>query len=64
MRKPLSKREKQLITLAGERAEASFEEARSLGFMSRLLLMVNLPYRVQGKKRKPGGRKMVRSQSM
>lgn len=41
----LSKREGQLIDLAGKLAEKSREESDELGFMSRLLLMVNLPYR-------------------
>lgn len=57
MKKPLSKRERQLIKFAGELAETSFEEARSLGFMSRLLLMVNLPYRDPGKEAKTWWRK-------
>lgn len=57
MRKPLSKREKQLINLAGELAETSFEKARSLGFMSRLLLMVNLPYRDPGEEARTWWRK-------
>ena len=41
----LSKRQYQLIGLAGRLAEQSREEADELGFMSRLLIMVNLPYR-------------------
>ena len=48
-KKPLSKRHFQLIKLAGELAEQTREEAQTLGFMSRLLIMVNLPYRDPGK---------------
>ena len=43
-----SKRHLQFIKLAGDLAEQTCEEANSLGFMSRLLLMVNLPYRNPG----------------
>ena len=42
------KRHLQLVKLAGDLAETSINEADSLGFMSRLLLMVNLPYRDPG----------------
>lgn len=45
---PLSKRQNQIINLAGDLAEQSREEACALGFMSRLLIMVNLPYRDPG----------------
>ena len=48
-KKTLSKRHFQLIKLAGELAEQTREEAQTLGFMSRLLIMVNLPYRDPGK---------------
>lgn len=41
----LSKRQGQVIDLAGKLAEKRREEADELGFMSRLLIMVNLPYR-------------------
>ena len=41
----VTKRHLQLINLAGDLAEETREEADTLGFMSRLLLMVNLPYR-------------------
>jgi hypothetical protein len=44
-----SRRHLQLIKLAGDLAETTREEAQSLGFMSRLLLMVNLPYRDPGR---------------
>ena len=50
-KKPLSvvtKRHLQLVNLAGDLAEQTREEADMLGFMSRLLLMVNLPYRDPG----------------
>ena len=46
---PLSKRQSQIVNLAGEMAEQKREEAGALGFMSRLLIMVNLPYRDPGK---------------
>lgn len=46
---PVPKRSLQLIDLAGDLVERPFDEARSLGFMSRLLVMVNLPYRDPGK---------------
>lgn len=44
----LSKRQRQIIDLSGALAEQTREEANELGFMSRLLLMVNLPYRDPG----------------
>lgn len=47
--KPISKRHLQLVKLAGDLAEQTREEANELGFMSRLLIMVNLPYRDPGK---------------
>lgn len=43
------KRHLQLVKLAGDLAEQTREEAGALGFMSRLLIMVNLPYRDPGK---------------
>jgi hypothetical protein len=43
------KRHLQLVNLAGDLAEQTKEEAGALGFMSRLLIMVNLPYRDPGK---------------
>ena len=46
---PLSKRQNQIVELAGQMAEQTKEEAGALGFMSRLLIMVNLPYRDPGK---------------
>lgn len=46
------KRHLQLVKLAGDLAEQTREEAGALGFMSRLLIMVNLPYRDVGKQRK------------
>jgi hypothetical protein len=46
---PLSKRQNQIIKLAGDLAEQTREEAGALAFMSRLLIMVNLPYRDPGK---------------
>ena len=46
---PLSKRQNQIINLAGDLAEHTREEVGALGFMSRLLIMVNLPYRDPGK---------------
>ena len=45
LRLTLSKRQGELIDLAGAVAEQTREEADELGFMSRLLIMVNLPYR-------------------
>lgn len=42
------KRHLQLVNLAGDLAEQTREEAGALGFMSRLLIMVNLPYRDPG----------------
>lgn len=44
----LSRRQTELIDLAGKLAERTREEAKELGFMSRLLIMVNLPYRDPG----------------
>ena len=46
---PISKRHFQIVNVAGEIAETMLEEAHSLGFMSKLLIMVNLPYRDPGK---------------
>ena len=46
---PLSKRQNQIINIAGEIAENLPQEKNVLGFMSRLLIMVNLPYRDPGK---------------
>lgn len=43
------KQQLQLVNLAGDLAEQTREEAGTLGFMSRLLIMVNLPYRDPGK---------------
>ena len=43
------KRHLQLVNLAGDLAEQTREEVGALGFMSRLLIMVNLPYRDPGK---------------
>ena len=43
------KKHLQLVNLAGDLAEQTREEADALGFMSRLLIMVNLPYRDPGK---------------
>ena len=43
------KRHLQIVKLAGDLAEQTREEAGALGFMSRLLIMVNLPYRDPGK---------------
>ena len=51
------KRHLQLVKLAGDLAELTREEAGALGFMSRLLIMVNLPYRDLGKERKVWVRK-------
>ena len=45
---PSAKRCLQLVKLTGDLAEETREEANKLGFMSRLLLMVNLPYRDPG----------------
>lgn len=44
----VSKRSLQLINLAGDLVERDFKEAKALSFMSRLLVMVNLPYRDPG----------------
>lgn len=46
---PLSKRSLEFVELAGELVENPLDETKSLGFMSRLLVMVNLPYRNPGK---------------
>lgn len=46
---PLLKRQTKIIGLAGQISEKTREEAGALGFMSRLLIMVNLPYRDPGK---------------
>ena len=46
------KRHLQLVKLAGNLAEQTREEAGALGFMSRLLIMVNLPYRDPGNDKK------------
>ena len=46
------KRHLQLVNLAGDLAEQTREEAGALGFMSRLLIMVNLPYRDLGNNKK------------
>ena len=46
--KPISKRHLQLVNLAREMAENRPQEKNTLGFMSRLLIMVNLPYRDPG----------------
>lgn len=43
------KRYLQLVKLAGDLAEKTREEAGAMGFMSRLLIMVNLPYKDPGK---------------
>jgi Plasmid encoded RepA protein len=51
------KRHLQLVKLAGDLAEQTREEAGALGFMSRLLIMVNLPYRDLGKEKKVWVRK-------
>jgi hypothetical protein len=48
-KKEISKRHIQLIDLAGDLVERPLDEAQSLCFMSRLLVMVNLPYRDPGK---------------
>ena len=42
------RRHLQFVNLAGDLAEQTREEAGALGFMSRLLIMVNLPYRDPG----------------
>lgn len=46
---PLSKRARQISNLAGELVENPFNPAKDLSFMSRLLVMVNLPYKDPGK---------------
>ena len=53
----LTKRHLQLVKLAGDLAEQTREEADTLGFMSRLLIMVNLPYRDPGDDKKTWWRK-------
>jgi hypothetical protein len=45
----LSKRARQIVNLAGELVENPFDPLKDLSFMSRLLVMVNLPYRNPGK---------------
>ena len=45
----LSKRTRQIVNLAGELIENPFNPAKDLSFMSRLLVMVNLPYKDPGK---------------
>ena len=50
-------RHRQLVDLAGTLAEQTREEANELGFMSRLLIMVNLPYRDPGSECKNWSRK-------
>jgi hypothetical protein len=52
-----TKKHLQIVNLAGEMAEQTKEEAGALGFMSRLLVMVNLPYRDPGKDRRTWFRK-------
>lgn len=47
-----SNRQLQIINLSGIIAEQTREESNELGFMSRLLVMVNLPYREPGKDKK------------
>ena len=46
--KPISKRTRQIINLAGELSENPFNPLKDLSFMSRLMVMVNLPYRNPG----------------
>ena len=46
--KPLTNRHLKIVELSGEIAGTPCEEVRALGFMSRLLVMVNLPYRNPG----------------
>jgi hypothetical protein len=55
--KSVTKRHLQLVKLGGDLAEQTREEAGTLGFMSRLLIMVNLPYRDPGKDCKGWSRK-------
>lgn len=57
MEKTLSKRHLQIVNLAGGLAETPFDGFNFLGFMSRLLLMANLPYRDPGKEIKNWHRK-------
>jgi len=52
-----TKKHLQLVNLAGEMVEQTKEEVGMLGFMSRLLVMVNLPYRDPGKDRRTWCRK-------
>ena len=54
---PLSKSQNQIIKLSGQIAEQTREEAGALGFMSRLLIMVNLPYRDPGNDKRTWSRK-------
>lgn len=46
--KPLSKREAQIIDFSADLVRTPFDKAKDLSFMSRLLVMVNLPYRDPG----------------
>lgn len=48
LRKSVPKCSLKIVDVAGDLVERSFDEAQSLGFMSRLLVMVNLPYRDPG----------------
>lgn len=43
-----SKRESKIINLAGELTEIPLNQTKTLSFMSRLLVIVNLPYRDPG----------------
>lgn len=45
---PISKRARQITNLAGELVENPFDPSKDLSFMSRLLVMVNLPYKDPG----------------
>ena len=47
--KPISKRAMQIVNLAGELVEKPFNPAKDLSFMSRVFVMVNLPYKDPGK---------------
>jgi len=44
----ISRRESQIVNLAGELVEVPFNKSKDLSFMSRLLVMVNLPYKDPG----------------
>jgi hypothetical protein len=44
----LSKRESQIVNLAEELGKVPFDKSKDLSFMSRLLVMVNLPYKNPG----------------